>query len=136
MRAALATAADGPAPVASGTFEERVAAICGLFPGLYMPSTTDDNLSRPADKRQQRHENITDAEVNLMVKTVVMPIAQRVLVLRGRWWAGTRCVFRFRKKEMNTCGKSGINSRGIAWLAAATRRLHSLLSTGATGKPG
>ena len=55
LRAALATAADGRAPVASGTLEERIAAICGLFPGLQIPTATDDDLSRPVKKRQQRH---------------------------------------------------------------------------------
>ena len=56
----------------------RRAAVCGLLPGLQTPSATDDDLSRPVEKRQQRHENMTDAEVTLMVKPVVLPIAQSV----------------------------------------------------------
>ena len=74
LRAALATAADRPAPVASGILEEHVAAICTLFPGLEVPSSADDDLFRQVEKRK-RHENMTDGEVNLIVAAVVLPIA-------------------------------------------------------------
>ena len=87
LRVAPATSADGPAPVASGTLEERVAVVCGLFSGLQMLSTTDDDLFRPVEKRQQRHENRTDAEVILMVKAVILPIADGGLA-RGAFSAG------------------------------------------------
>lgn len=78
LRADLATAPDGPAPVPSGTLDERIATTCALFPDLQKPSATDDDLSLPVDKRKQRHENMTDAEVHVMVKAVVLPIAQSV----------------------------------------------------------
>ena len=80
LRANCATAADGaaPAPVASGSLDERVAATCALFPDLEMPCSTDGDLSRPVEKRKQRHENMTDVEVNLMVKAVTLPIAKSV----------------------------------------------------------
>ena len=78
LRATRATTADGAAsaPVASGSVDERVAATCALFPGLEMPCSTDGDLSRPVEKRKQRHENMTDVEVNLMVKAVTLPIAK------------------------------------------------------------
>ena len=97
MRAALATDADGPAPVESGTLEERVAASFGLFPGLQLPMATDDDFSRPVEKRQQRHKSMAFAGVDLIVKNAVLPIAQSVPfpaadggLAHGTFFAGER----------------------------------------------
>ncbi len=118
LRAAYATAADGPAPapVASGSLDERIAATCALFPGLQMPTSTDDDLSRPVEKRKQRHENMTDVEVSRYATN-----SEERAVPRGRWRAGTRCVYRRTKEETNTCGKKSTHRRGIAYRASPLR---------------